>query len=225
MHSRQPPRDPKTGRMPSHPGAQPRNSRGARCFSVWIITIVLPHQCGDIQDTSTYRWRRVGLSGPACPRRGELVCRAVDMRHISQGAGRVPGQESWLPAGPHGQHALPLLVGPQRAQSSLKANNGASLEELPPPFPVLGPSFLEALHGVKAHWAIPHVADLLLVSAGTHAFTEAGRGQLPAKSCSTGRYSKGRDPPPAGGTDSPGAHLVTADEPKGTSGSRHAARQ
>lgn len=107
------PQDPKTTTMPSRPGVQLQNSPGARCSSVWIITIMLPQQCGHIRDTSTCWQRSAGLAGPACPGRGELVHRAVDMRHPSQGAGHVPGQESWLPAGPGGQRASPLLVGPQ----------------------------------------------------------------------------------------------------------------
>lgn len=95
---------------------------------------------------------------------------------------------------------------------------GASLEELPSPFPGLGLSLLEAAHGAKAHQAIPWEADFFLLSSGTDPFTQAGRVQLPAKGCSMRHRSKHSAPPPAGVTDLPGAHLGVADEPKGTLG-------
>lgn len=105
MHSLQLPKDPKTSRMPSHPGAQADNSLGAQCCSV------LNHH--DRTDTARTYIQVTSICQQARPARTGLlqvgVAGALDYAcgTTLQEAGHVPGQDSRLPPSPGGHCASP----------------------------------------------------------------------------------------------------------------------
>ena len=142
---------------------------------------------------------RTGLCAGDTPCKGQQACRGR----------RAGSHPAWLTQSPD------LCFWGLPVGAFTQGWYGASLEELLSPCPRLGLSLLEAPRGVKAHQTIPW---FLFGECWDLHLHPGRRVQLPSKGCSTRCRSKHGAPPPAGGTDSPGAQPGVAEEPEGTPG-------